>query len=165
MADTTFLVRLKPYNEKKGHRTRVYMVDGLRFYEERGWYEVTPAIADSLRELRQDHYDLETPYLFDVVTPDQAEKIDEREALGKIEAKASARRPEKLPRTRVAQVLPANNAGPLDEITGGDTTTADILGRSATVNDDEDAVDDSGRLTSVGRVEGAAPGPKTRRRK
>ena len=171
----TQLARLKPYNERKGHLARVYMIDGARFYEERGWYEVTDDMADQLRELHQDHYNLDSEYLFDVVSPEDAQKIDERETKAQQNARATARQPAEVGGIR--RRSPVNNAGPDSEeilggdttlrTRGGDTTTADLLKPVG----DGDADEDVGRLTDIGRRdraergEDAAGEPKHRRKK
>lgn len=128
MAEQKLLARLKPFNEKKGYRTRTYMIDGARFYVERGWYEVPVSLGEKLKELHQDHYDEDSPALFDVATQKEAEAIDRREKQAVINAKASARRPAQVVRTRLPiGPLPTNNTGGIEALPeGGDFTTEDI---------------------------------------
>lgn len=155
-----FLVRLKPFNEKKGYLVRVYMIEGIRFHEERGWYEVDDALAEKLRELHQDHYDEDSPILFDVCTAKQAEKLDAKAAEVE-EVKASARKPAQVARSRS---LEATQAGPS---TGGDMTSADIKTqpKPAAPEPEEEADDggdpDEGRHAEIGRV---STGPKARKK-
>lgn len=152
-----FLVRLKPFNEKKGYLVRVYMIEGIRFHEERGWYEVPDDLAEKLRELHQDHYDEDSPLLFDVCTPKQAEKLDAKAAEVE-EVKASARKPAQVARSRSLE-------------SGGDMSTADIKTpkpaavEPAAAEPEEDADDggdpDEGRHAEIGRV---STGPKARKK-
>jgi hypothetical protein len=168
----SLLVRLKPLNERKHHNVKTYMIDGIRFFVERGWYEVSDAIADTLRELHQDHYDLDSPLLFDVCTPAQAEKLENFEEHAAVTAKATARRPASVVNTRRS-----------DE--SGDMTSADVTGvavdppnavaptmldpdpngeelpdpSTAPVEDEDD-----GRVLEVGRVTSKSQAPKARMR-
>lgn len=151
-----FLVRLKPFNEKKGYVVRVYMIDGVRFHEERGWYEVPDEFANRLRELHQDHYNDDSPLLFDVCTRKEAERLDAAAVIA--EAKASAKKPAQIVSTRPRE--------------GGDLTTADIKEPVTPEliepeEDDEDEGDpDDGRVVEVGRVSShPGTGPKTRSKK
>ena len=82
MAETqeTKLVRLKPYNPKRGHNLRRYGYGGVIFDGERGWYRVNAALAEELKYLRQDHDDEDSPLAFDVCTDAEAAAIDEKEA-------------------------------------------------------------------------------------
>lgn len=149
-----FLVRLKPFNEKKGYVVRVYMIDGVRFHEERGWYEVPDEFANRLRDLHQDHYNEDSPVLFDVCTRKEAERLDAAASIA--ELKASAKKPAQIVSTRQA----ASN----------DLTTADIKEPAPAMIDpadeDDDAGDpDEGRVLEVGRVSIPSSGPKTRSKK
>ncbi len=93
-ARPVFMVRLKPYNPKRGIKLRRYVVFGHRFDEERGWYKVNEMITDLdsrtgqrkqvnlieyLRDVRQNNEDQDSPKAFDVCTPEEAAKIDEAE--------------------------------------------------------------------------------------
>ena len=155
----TMLVRLKPYNERKGHKTRVYMIGGERFVQSRNWYEVPDDFAAKLKDLHQDHYDEDSADLFDVVTQEEADKIDAKEAEALVNAKATARQPQKLRnRARVPQVT--NNAGSIDSVSG-DLTSAEL--NAPTLDAEPEAEPDAEEFTSdVGRV---GEGPKARRRR
>jgi len=50
------LVRLFPYNPRLGHVLRRFTLaaQGLRFSDDRGWYEVSPEIAALLRDVPQE---------------------------------------------------------------------------------------------------------------
>jgi hypothetical protein len=172
------LARLKPYNEKKRHLTRVYMIDGARFFSERGWYEVSDALGEKLKVLHQDYHDDDSPMLFDVCTPEQAEKIDEKES-AVVETKASARRPAQAEIRRRVQSLTNAESG---DMTSDDVKTPkaeqpmldpeegkeqppmldpDPEGKELSEDDE-----DEGRAVAVGRVAPATSGrsspPKTR---
>lgn len=125
----TLLARLKPYNEKKNQLTRTYMIDGARFYEDRGWYEVDDALGEKLRDLHQDHYDEDSPFLFDVATPEEAERLEQKEAKQQAEQlRATSRNPALLGEGR--RRVQAQNAAKLSNQGepggGGDLTTAEF---------------------------------------
>ena len=73
------LVRLKPYDPRRGHRLRRYTYRGIKFQEERGWYRVDKAVADYLRQVRQVASDQHAPLAFDVCTADEAKALDAKE--------------------------------------------------------------------------------------
>lgn len=103
-----YRVRLKPYDPKKGHKIRQYMVFGIRFEESKGWYRV-PAVfirynnenepesqidvVDYLRQVRQDNDDPDSPLAFDVCTPAEAKALDDAVKAAKARAVASAENP------------------------------------------------------------------------
>jgi hypothetical protein len=82
----TMLVRLKPYNPKRGHNLRRYGYKGIIFDVERGWYKVDAELAEELKGVYQDITEVDeygnyiSPLAFDVCTEEEAAKIDEREA-------------------------------------------------------------------------------------
>ena len=45
----TLLVRLKPYDPRRGHVLRRYTYAGIKFHEERGWYRVSKDVAAYLK--------------------------------------------------------------------------------------------------------------------
>lgn len=161
------LARLKPYNERKGHLTRTYMIDGARFFVDRGWYQVSEDLGAKLRTLHQDHYDEDSPLLFDVCTPAEAEKL-ERAEQKQVEEKATPRRPAQVvTRSSRAQVASATASG--NE--SGDLTSADLKSPPAMLDPDPDGKEleepdaDEGRAVEVGRVSGGrTQPPKPRRR-
>lgn len=181
----SLLARLKPYNERKGHLTRTYMIDGSRFFVDRGWYEVPDALGEKLRELHQDHHNEDSPYLFDVGTQAEAEKIEQKEV--EAETKATARRPATVTGARrVAPPSPWPSIPSSNSETQGDITTADIAAKptgSTAVTppveesahpdlldpapEGEDLEADDGRIREVGRVgfDESSKSPKERRRK
>lgn len=172
------LARLKPYNEKKRHLTRVYTIEGARFFGERGWYEVSDALAEKLKVLHQDYHDDDSPMLFDVCTPEQAEKIEEKES-EVVETKASARRPAQAEiRQRVQRLTNPSESG---DMTSDDVKTpkaaepvnAEPEGKEQQMLDPDpegkelsEDDEDEGRAVAVGRVSPATSGrstpPKTR---
>lgn len=80
MAAETKLVRLKPYNKKKGHVLRRYTYRGIRFQGSRGWYRVTGDVAGYLGKVRQVPDDADSPPAFDVCSEAEAKEIDKLEA-------------------------------------------------------------------------------------
>lgn len=92
------LVRVKPFNAKRGQtmRTHSRIHDGARatFAEGKGWYEVSHALAEELRTLRCSDMDPDSNLAFDVCTPREARRIDDREeAATEQETRAPAKRP------------------------------------------------------------------------
>ena len=75
----TLLVRLKPYDPRRGHRLRRYTYRGIKFQEERGWYRVDKTVADYLRQVRQVASDEHAPLAFDVCTAEEAKSLDAKE--------------------------------------------------------------------------------------
>jgi len=75
----TLLVRLRPYDPRRGHRLRRYTYRGIKFQEERGWYRVDKTVADYLRQVRQVASDEHAPLAFDVCTADEAKALDAKE--------------------------------------------------------------------------------------
>jgi hypothetical protein len=77
------LVRLKPYDQRRGHVLRSYSAFGQRFLEGKGWYNVDDSAAAYLSQVKQPptgNYQAEdAPYAFDVCTPEQAAALDEAE--------------------------------------------------------------------------------------
>lgn len=76
----TLLVRLKPYDHRRGHVLRRYTYAGIKFQEERGWSRVDKPVADYLRTVRQVPGDSYSPLAFDVCTDEEAKTIDHAEA-------------------------------------------------------------------------------------
>jgi hypothetical protein len=76
----TLLVRLKPYDARRGHVLRRFTYAGIKFQEERGWYRVEKAVADYLRTVRQLPSDRHSPLAFDVCTEAEAKALEAGEA-------------------------------------------------------------------------------------
>lgn len=76
----TLLVRLKPYDPRRGHVLRRFTYVGIKFQEERGWYRVEKAVADYLRSVRQLPSDKHSPPAFDVCTEAEAKALEAGEA-------------------------------------------------------------------------------------
>jgi hypothetical protein len=96
----TMLVRLKPFDPRRGHVLRRYTYRGIKFHVERGWYRVEPAVAAYLKEVRQVAADEHAPLAFDVQTEEEARALDARE---EVEAKVRRSAAEA---TRVAVARP-----------------------------------------------------------
>jgi len=75
----SYLVRLKPYDPRRGAVVRRYTYRGIKFQDINGWYRVTKDVADYLRTVRQVAGDDHSPPAFDICTPDEAQTIDSRE--------------------------------------------------------------------------------------
>jgi len=72
----TLLVRLKPYDPRRGCVLRRYTYRGIKFHDERGWYRVDKEVADYLRGVRQVPGDTHAPLAFDVCTEAEAKVLD-----------------------------------------------------------------------------------------
>ena len=115
MATETMLVRLKPFNRKRGHVLRCYTYRGIRFLERRGWTRVRKDIADYVQAVHQIPGDEDSPLAFDVCSETEAKAIDKREAQ---DAKA------KTPAEQAKDVAEAREE-PVTE-GGGDLNTGDL---------------------------------------
>ncbi len=73
------LVRLKPYDPKRGHVLRRYTAFGIRFDESRGWYRVSDEVANYLAAVREQPGLDYTPLAFDVCTEEEALAVEARE--------------------------------------------------------------------------------------
>lgn len=86
-SNATRLVRLKPYNPRRGVHLRQLMhgPSGKIFKEEAGWYKINDAklVAWCRAALQVETDDLSQP-AFDVCTPAEAAEIDRRERKSKI---------------------------------------------------------------------------------
>jgi hypothetical protein len=80
-SSSAVLVRLKPYDKRRRHVMRIYVhgPTSKKFEERKGWYKVDPELAAYLAEIPQIEGDEDAPRAFDVATPAEAAKIDERE--------------------------------------------------------------------------------------
>jgi len=76
----TLLVRLKPYDPRRGQVLRRYTYAGIKFQEERAWYRVEVAVAEHLRSVRQVPTDEHSPLAFDVCTEAEAKALEAKES-------------------------------------------------------------------------------------
>lgn len=72
----TLLVRLKPYDPRRGHVLRRYTYAGIKFQEERGWYRIEKSVAEYLRKVRQVHGEEFSALAFDVCTDAEAKALE-----------------------------------------------------------------------------------------
>jgi hypothetical protein len=75
----TLLVRLKPFDPRRGHVLRRYVTRGVKFHEERGWYRVPRDLAEYLRTVKQVEHDPHAAFAFDVGSEEEAKALDARE--------------------------------------------------------------------------------------
>ena len=98
MSDTV-LVRLKPYDKRRGCVLRQYTCLGLLFREKEGWYEVERELAELLHDETQPPVGNTPPDLvpkaFDIKTHDEAVAMEETEEKAKVE-RAKAVTPRKV---------------------------------------------------------------------
>jgi hypothetical protein len=86
----TMLVRLKPFDPRRGQVLRRFTHAGIKFHGERGWYRVEKRVADYLRTVRQQLVDPHSPPAFDVCTEDEAKAMDTKEREAANERKTAA---------------------------------------------------------------------------
>ena len=83
----TLLVRLKPYDPRRGHVLRRFAYRGIKFHEDRGWYRVEKEVAEYLRDVREKPGEPHSPPAFDVCSDGEAKALDAKE-----EKEATARK-------------------------------------------------------------------------
>lgn len=103
-----FLVRIKPFNPKKGYKIQRYMAFGIKFEEARGWYKIGEYIVryseeneeeqdfnfvQYLKSVRNNNEDPDSPLAFDVCTPEEAQALQAAEKAAKEAAIAKAENP------------------------------------------------------------------------
>ncbi len=76
----TLLVRLKPYDPRRGFVLRRFTYAGIRFQDERGWYRVERKVGEHLRAVRTVPTDKYAPLAFDVCTETEAKALDAGES-------------------------------------------------------------------------------------
>lgn len=74
------LVRIRPYNPKRGQTMQTFGYRGHRFKVDQGWYRVSLDIAQHLKTVRCSDINPESQLAFDVCTESEARKIQEIEA-------------------------------------------------------------------------------------
>ncbi len=100
----SLLVRLKPFDPRRGHVLRRFTYAGVKIHEERGWYRVSKPVGEYLRSVRQVASDEYSPLAFDVCTEEEAKALDMRE-----EVETKVRRSA----TDEVRLSPARNDGAL----------------------------------------------------
>ena len=76
----TLLVRLKPYDPRRGFVLRRFTFRGIRFQASRGWYRVEKPVAEHLRGVREVDSDPHSPLAFDVASEAEARALETSEA-------------------------------------------------------------------------------------
>ena len=74
------LIRVKPYNKKRGCLVQRYTCKGTRYEARLGWYEVDDATAKYLATVHQIDGDVDSPKVFDVMSKEEAIKMEKVEA-------------------------------------------------------------------------------------
>jgi hypothetical protein len=149
------VVRIKPYNPKKGFKLRTYVLHGTVFRETAGWYEVSDADAAYLATIRNSQYDGNAPLAFDVCTREEAQALEDAER--KQVEKASATAPLRIHHPSVAQARDAARRAAREDV----VTTADLPGNEADLESEDLAAEVAATPAPV-----AVPGaPKRGRRR
>ena len=107
----SMLVRLKPYNKRRGHLLRRVNFRGVKFEAHKGWYKVDDNTAAQLGNVRQTAYDEDSPQAFDVLTQDEARAVEASENKAKQE-KAKAADPIDAAIDRTADMKSDDLSGP-----------------------------------------------------
>lgn len=85
-------VRLRPYEPKTGHVVRVYshrVGDKFVSFSAAGvWHRVNVALAEELRQIRQDPMESNSQFVFDVCTEEEARALDAKAEAERAAAKA-----------------------------------------------------------------------------
>ena len=79
MSTDTRLVRLKPFDPRRGNLLRRFTYMGIRFVAGRGWYRVKEEVAKHLEKVRQTPDNPHAPLAFDVCTEAEAKRLDAAE--------------------------------------------------------------------------------------
>lgn len=109
---STMLVRIKPYNPRRGHVLRRFTYahprtgTRYRFDDSRGWYTVPTEVARVLEGVHSRYEDLDSPLAFDVCTKEQAIALDQRETV------------EEEPKAKPTRARSAVDAKPADDTAG-----------------------------------------------
>jgi hypothetical protein len=137
-ANRKVLVRMKPFAPRKGQPCERYNAFGILFEERKGWYAVDQHVADYLVGVRarpdvEDH----PVMLFDVCTPDEAEKICEEEnetamRAGRAAPHAAHRTISARDVTTGSQMGPRDPAPPAAFVASSDLTTKDLAKKDPT---------------------------------
>lgn len=135
----TYLVRLKPYNPRRGHTKRTYVYKNQTFLADAGWYRVLADDAEFLRNVRQNHRDPDSDDAFDVCTDEEAIRLEKREKEKEIQ-RASATNPNVSNARDVAAFLKQE-----ERASGRRKAKVDIE-----TSDDDDAPGQPGETNTVG---------------
>ena len=76
----TYLVRLKPFEPRRGYVLKRFTYAGIKFHGERGWYRVEKPVAEYLRAVRTVADEAHSPLAFDVCTEAEARAMEASEA-------------------------------------------------------------------------------------
>lgn len=109
---STVLVRIKPYDPRRGNVCRTYTIHSMKFEESKGWYEVERELAESMlapaKQPPSGNISQElTPALFDIMEKETAVAMERAEAKKKV-VKAAAETPNAMPRARSAAAAMAS---------------------------------------------------------
>ena len=101
IARDVMFVRIKPHNPRKGYRLRRYLVFGMKFEEEKGWYKIDRVVKYAgekidiiayLEEVRNSETDPDSALAFDITDEAGAKAIDAKEKKDR-EKRAAATEP------------------------------------------------------------------------
>lgn len=124
-----WLVRLKPYDPKKGHVLQRYTAFGMKFQAEQGWYgEIPDFVVEYLRGVHQIPGNPNTPLAFDICASlSEAKGLLVAEKKAKEQAEKGTPDEPLLARLTVpANVQELNAAAAQANAASGDLSTADL---------------------------------------
>ena len=108
----TLLVRLKPYDPRRGFVLRRFTYAGIRFQDERGWYRVERKVGEHLRAVRTVPTDKYAPLAFDVCTEAEAKALDAGESeAAKVKRNATDDLPKNTPPVSAPPTAKDDDAG------------------------------------------------------
>ena len=68
-------VRVHPYDPARGFKVKQFVFGGQRFLAERGWYEVSDALAAKLALEKQNRYNEDSKPVFQIATEQEAKTL------------------------------------------------------------------------------------------
>lgn len=104
-SEATYLVRLKPFDPRRGQTLRRYTFRGIRFRAEGGWHRVDLVIAEHLRGVQSRVGDPQAPLAFDVCSEEDARLLEKKEQLEQSTRRAAT---DVLPLTRARRAEPTS---------------------------------------------------------
>lgn len=148
------LVRLKPFNPRRGYFMRSYTLQGIRIREEDGWHEVDDDLAEKFAQIHATPDNPDSPLGFDVMDQSDALKY-EAEQKRLAQQKATADEPIKVRRVR-----PVDDRSPAAADTRYGRPPPTSANRARTHHPRPDETSESRNIAAI--TDGAVPGaPRT----
>jgi hypothetical protein len=149
------IVRIKPYNPRKGYVLKTYVFQGMLFSVDKGWYQPPQSVIDKLRYVHSKPDDLDSPLAFDICTPEEAEALMEEERRAELE-KAEPDSP-----VRITRVTRSGS----ERVRRDDVMTTPDFDTDDSEDDDEESDAVAVVTPAPAPVASAAPGAPRRRKR